>query len=170
MLFRSGSTRKHLNDYRGSNSRLDELQAAFLRVKLTRLDAWNARRSAIAQAYLKSIDPSRFSLPVVSECSEPNWHLFVVRSSRRDADIAEFARRGIDTAIHYPLAPPYQNAYADLCSVPRLEIATRLQNEVLSLPIGPHMPQSHVATVIAAANAPADWRAIGEISGHAVVN
>ena len=166
-----GSARKHFNDYQGSNSRLDELQAALLRVKLTRLDEWNARRSSIARAYLAGIDPLRFSLPVVPEWSEPNWHLFVARSTRRDADITAFARRGIETSVHYPLAPPYQPAYVDLLPVPaRLQITAHLQSEVMSLPIGPHMSQSDVAAVIAAANSLADWQSTGELSTQAAAS
>lgn len=166
-----GSTRKNLSDYQGSNSRLDELQAAFLRIRLSRLDEWNLRRSSIARTYLAGIDPLRFSLPVVPEWSEPNWHLFVVRSCRRDVEIAAFARKGIETSIHYPLAPLYQPAYADLLPVPaKLEITARLKSEVMSLPMGPHMPHSDVAAVIAAANMLADRRSAREISTQAAAD
>ncbi|HLX81362.1 MAG TPA: DegT/DnrJ/EryC1/StrS family aminotransferase [Burkholderiales bacterium] len=166
-----GFTKKHFNEYQGSNSRLDELQAALLRVKLARLDEWNARRSSIARAYLEGIGPSRLSLPVVSEWSEPNWHLFVVRSRRRDADAAGLARRGIETSIHYPLAPPYQAAYASLSPIrPRLSVTARLQDEVLSLPIGPHMPYSDVEAVIAAVNATVDWPPAERLSTSAAAD
>ena len=140
MLRNYGSKVKYHHDVAGLNSRLDSLQAAFLRIKLRRLDEWNDRRRAIAARYLELLaDVDGLVLPQVAEWAEPVWHLFVVRHPRRDALQAQLAAAGVDTIIHYPIAPHRSGAYADAFGAVDLPVAERLAAEVLSLPIGPHM-------------------------------
>jgi dTDP-4-amino-4,6-dideoxygalactose transaminase len=149
-----GSRKKHYNDCKGVNSRLDELQAALLRVKLPRLAEWNQRRAAIANSYLRGIGNRRLALPAVPEWAEPNWHLFVVRTPDRERDARALLDAGVQTHVHYPVAPHDQDAYREFSSMrPRPVIAEAIHREALSLPIGPHMTGPQVAAVIAAANA-----------------
>jgi len=149
-----GSRRKHYNERKGVNSRLDELQAALLRVKLRKLDEWNRRRASIARSYRNGITNARLALPVAPEWAEPNWHLFVVRTPDRDRDAAALLRAGVETQVHYPLAPHEQEAYREFASLrPRPVIAETIHRQALSLPIGPHMTGEQAAAVIAAANA-----------------
>ena len=149
-----GSRRKHYNEHQGINSRLDELQAALLRVKLRKLGEWNRRRAAIARSYLREIENTRLALPLVPEWAEPNWHLFVVRTRDRDRDAQALLRAGVETHIHYPVAPHEQDAYREFAALrPRPVIAETIHREALSLPIGPHMTGAQVAAVIAAVNA-----------------
>ena len=137
-----GSSRKYVNEVIGYNSRLDELEASFLRVKLRHLDEWNTRREKIASWYLEKL-PITFSeliLPKVPEWAKPCWHLFVVRSKNRDNMKDILAKNGISTLIHYPIAPHKQNAYKHLgYETGAFPIAEKLANEVLSLPIGIHV-------------------------------
>jgi dTDP-4-amino-4,6-dideoxygalactose transaminase len=136
-----GSQKKYHNLVQGFNSRLDELQAAFLSAKLATLDEDNATRRAIAAVYdreLAGIDG--LGLPHVPEWADPVWHLYVVRHARRDALAEKLAQVGIGTIVHYPVAPHLQQAYADLgFKEGDFPIAEAIHREVLSLPIGPHM-------------------------------
>ena len=136
-----GSTVRYVNETRGTNSRLDPLQAAVLRVKLRYLDAWNDRRRAIANLYAQALaDSGVVSLPYVPDWSDPVWHLFVVRTPNRPALQAALADSGIQTLIHYPIPPHLQQAYADMGHQRGdFPIAETLADEVLSLPIGPHL-------------------------------
>lgn len=147
-----GSHKKYENLYKGVNSRLDELQAALLRVKLARLDADNQRRREIAARYLREIRHPQITLPVVGEKNEPVWHVFVVRSTARDTLQKYFNDAGIGTLIHYPLPPHHQQAYREWKdrSYPLTEAIHR---EVLSIPISPVMREAEVDAVIAACNA-----------------
>ena len=147
-----GAPRKNAHEVKGFNSRLDELQAALLRVKLRRLDEWNARRAAVAGRYLAGIRHDALDLPAVDARATPNWHLFVVRSRDRDRHAAALGKSGIETQVHYPVAPHEQAAYCELAAT-RSPIAERIHREALSLPIGPHMPHAQIEAVIAAANA-----------------
>lgn len=149
-----GSRVKYVNDVQGWNSRLDPLQAAVLRVKLTHLDAWNDRRRAIAARYLDGLRDAGVALPEVPDWAEPAWHLFVVRHPRRDALAATLGEAGIGTLIHYPLPPHRQQAYAELgLAADAFPIANRLADQVLSLPMGPHQPDAATAAVIDAVRA-----------------
>ena len=106
-----GSTVKYYNDVKGYNSRLDPLQAAFLRVKLKYLDEWNERRQQIARCYLESmVDVPGLVLPYVPEWSQPIWHQFVIRHVRRSALQAALHHAGIGTLIHYPIPPHLSDA------------------------------------------------------------
>jgi dTDP-4-amino-4,6-dideoxygalactose transaminase len=153
VLANYGSRKKYVNEVRGLNTRLDPLQAAVLGVKLTHLDAWNARRQRVAQRYLDALSRTDLILPVVAEGCESAWHLFVVRAvglGAREALIAKLTEASIQTLIHYPIPPHLQVAYADL-GLPRgsFPLAERYADEVLSLPIGPHIHDAQVDHVIA---------------------
>ena len=146
-----GSQVKYHNEVKGYNSRLDELQAAFLREKLKALDAWNSRRQAIATLYLSQLDASSLVLPFVPDWASPVWHLFVVRSQQRDTLQAQLQQRGIDTMIHYPIPPHLQPAYAELgYAQDAFPIAEAIHREVLSLPMGPHLGLAESMQVVAA--------------------
>jgi len=149
-----GSRTKYQNEVRGYNSRLDELQAAVLRAKLPHLDEWNARRAAQAQRYACELRAADVSLPWVPTWADTVWHLYVVRSTCRDALRAHLSASGVDTLIHYPLPPHRQPAYADMgFDQDAFPIASTIANEVLSLPIGPHMTAEQQRFVIDAVTA-----------------
>jgi dTDP-4-amino-4,6-dideoxygalactose transaminase len=136
-----GSQVKYVNIERGCNSRLDELQAAFLRVKLRRLDEWNERRRALAARYADRLAGTPgVAIPRAPQWAEPVWHLYVVRISHRAELMAALQAAGIGSLVHYPIPPHLQQAYADL-GLPKgtLPLAERLADTVLSLPIGPHV-------------------------------
>jgi dTDP-4-amino-4,6-dideoxygalactose transaminase len=145
-----GSSVKYHNEFKGHNSRLDELQAAFLRAKLKGLDAGNVRRREIAARYLDGLAGAGLELPFVPEWAEPVWHLFVVRSPARQALQAALGERGIGTLVHYPIPPHRQPAYAELAmSEGSFPIAEAIHREVLSLPMWPQMRDEQVERVIA---------------------
>ena len=156
LLRNYGSRRKYVNEVIGCNSRLDPLQAAVLRVKLAKLDAWNTRRRRIAQRYNQAWGDSRLLLPLTAEGAEPVWHLYVIRHPHRDALADALAQRGVSTLIHYPIAPHRQQAYAGMAAhLPALPLAESLSQQVLSLPIGPHLDETDIEQVIAAVDATA---------------
>jgi len=148
-----GSKKKYYNEEKGHNSRLDELQAAFLRVKLKRLDEWNDRRRAIAARYLADLDDqTNLTLPFVPEWAEPVWHLFVVRHLKRNDLQQKLSAADIGTLIHYPVPPHLSGAYADAgWKRGAFPIAEELADIVLSLPMGPHLSQQQVNWVVAEA-------------------
>jgi dTDP-4-amino-4,6-dideoxygalactose transaminase len=129
-----GSKVKYQHDLAGYNSRLDEIQAAFLRVKLAVLDEWNARRREIATQYSKLLAGGDIDLPLIPEYAEPVWHLYVIRSKHRDALKAQLEEQGVSTTIHYPIPPHLQACYQGF-QERHLPIAERLGGEVLSLPM-----------------------------------
>lgn len=137
-----GSSQKYVNEFKGVNSRLDEMQAAFLRVKLKHLDTWNARRRAIAECYCSELAGTELTLPALPAHSESVWHLYVVRSTRRHYLQNALKERGVGTLIHYPIPPHLQNAYSELGYRPgSFPIAERLAEEVISLPLWPQMQE-----------------------------
>ena len=150
-----GSRVKYVNLERGYNSRLDEMQAAFLRVKLPCLDAWNERRRVLAARYddrLAGI--AGLGLPRAPQWAEPIWHLYVVRTGRRADLIAALEKAGIGSLIHYPIPPHLQEAYADLgWPAGTFPLAETLAETVLSLPMGAHMPVEAVDEVAAVVRA-----------------
>ncbi|MBS0506261.1 MAG: DegT/DnrJ/EryC1/StrS family aminotransferase [Proteobacteria bacterium] len=147
-----GSTRKYVHDIQGGNTRLDELQAAFLRVKLAELDRWNARRQEVAGWYADRLAGSPVQLPRIESGCESAWHLYVVCSTRRD-ELQQFLfERGISTVIHYPVPPHWQACYAGMAGM-QLPAAERLASEVLSLPMCPFMTPADVAVVADAVSA-----------------
>ncbi|GAA2780337.1 DegT/DnrJ/EryC1/StrS family aminotransferase [Crossiella cryophila] len=148
LLRNYGSRVKYQHEIQATNSRLDELQAAMLRVKLPALDRWNDRRKEVADRYLRELaDIEDLVLPVVPVWAEPVWHLFVVRCAERDAVQERLAGLGIGTLIHYPVAVHRSPAYAD-GSWGELPVADQVAERVLSLPIGPHMSEDEVTAVI----------------------
>ena len=145
-----GSKKKYFHDEKGFNSRVDEMQAAFLRVKLKKLDEWNARRAALAGRYLAELNQlSALTRPFVPEWAEPVWHLFVVRHPRRDALQQKLGEAGVGSLIHYPVAAHLAGAYADL-RLPRgtFPVAEELADTVLSLPMGPHLTKEQADVVV----------------------
>ena len=146
-----GSRVRYHNEVAGVNSRLDELQAAILRVKLRKLDEWNERRRRLAAAYHDGLRGGDFVLPVEPRAMRSCWHLYVVRVPQRERIVKVLADAGIGTLVHYPV-PPYRSpAYASL-RIPAgtFPIADRLADEVLSLPMGPHLADEQVKHVIGA--------------------
>lgn len=150
VLSNYGSKIKYHNEIKGFNSRLDELQAAFLRAKLPMLDEWNRRRQVIATMYLSQLKNEDLILPYVPDWAEPVWHLFVVRSEQRDTLQRQLSEEGIGTMIHYPIPPHLQPAYSELgYGQGAFPISETIHREVLSLPIGPHLGIEHASKVIA---------------------
>ena len=146
-----GSRVKYVNEVQGYNSRLDPLQAAALRVKLPYLDAWNARRAAVAELYTSSLGNSGLVLPAVLDGADPAWHLYVVRSPDRDALQARLTQAGIGSLIHYPIPPHLQQAYAGAgFTAGQFPLAESMAEQVLSLPMGPHLGREQQLRVIAA--------------------
>jgi dTDP-4-amino-4,6-dideoxygalactose transaminase len=144
-----GSKTKYFNDFKGFNSRMDELQAAFLRVKLKKLDQWNERRRALAARYLAAW-PKALPLvqPFVPLWADPVWHLFVVRHAKRDLLQKRLAEAGIHALIHYPVPPHLSGAYAEgKWSRGAFPVAEQLADTVLSLPMGPHLTDEQAALV-----------------------
>jgi len=150
LLRNYGSRVKYQHQEAGQNTRLDELQAAVLRVKLGCLDEWNARRSAVARRYSEALRGLRHvAVPYVPEYARPVWHLYVVRSTRRDALKSYLDQQGIATMIHYPRPPHLQPCYQAFGHL-NLPVAAQFANEVLSLPISPSLSDHDVDRVIAA--------------------
>jgi dTDP-4-amino-4,6-dideoxygalactose transaminase len=139
-----GSEKKYHNSVKGYNSRLDELQAAFLRAKLPLLDEDNAWRGKISDLYMEGLkDCPDLILPFVPEWSSPVWHLYIVRTKKRQVLQERLHTLGVGTLIHYPIAPHLQPAYASLgFERGKFPIAEKMANEVLSLPMGPHLSYS----------------------------
>lgn len=133
-----GSHEKYHNKYKGMNSRLDEIQAAVLRVKLPYLDVDTQKRRKVAEAYLSALSSltSALSVPYVADYGLPAWHLFVVRTSQRDQLAKHLTEHGIQMLIHYPVPPHRQAAYPELGGQ-LLPLTESIHREVLSLPIGP---------------------------------
>lgn len=149
MLRNYGSKKKYVHEVAGVNSRLDELQAAILRVKLAKLDEWNNKRQKIAQRYsslLAGIED--LQLPFVPEKTTHVFHLYVIRTKRREELIRHLDSFGISTLVHYPVPPHAQGAYSDLAySGEHLPLGIAAANETLSLPIWPQMTFDQVDAV-----------------------
>ena len=129
-----GSHKKYENLYKGINSRLDEMQAAMLRVKLRYLDVESTKRREIANYYLKNIKNNSIVLPIVRNEDNHVWHLFVIRTKNRDELQKYLAENGIQTLIHYPIPPHKQNAYKEWNNE-SYPISEQIHDEILSLPI-----------------------------------
>lgn len=144
-----GSRVKYQNETIGYNSRLDEMQAAVLRVKLAKLDEWNGRRSELAARYREGLAGFGLVLPEAPSWGDHVWHLFVVRTADRDALQKRLAAAGVGTMIHYPIPPHLQPACACLAITEgTLPLTEAIHREVLSLPLGPHLSLAEVNTVI----------------------
>ncbi len=152
LLRNYGSRVKYYNEVKGFNSRLDPLQAAFLRVKLKHLDEWNGRRARIAQIYLEKLSGlPGLTLPYVpAECT-PAWHLFVILHEQRDRLQETLKQASIGTLIHYPVPPHLAEAYTGSGYSPGdCPISEQIANTILSIPMGPHLTLEDAAFVISA--------------------
>jgi len=143
-----GSHQKYHNKYKGMNSRLDEIQAAILRVKLKTLDEDTEKRRKVAEAYLSALksQSSGLTLPYVADYGTPAWHLFIVRTPKRDELAVHLAEKEIQTVTHYPIPPHHQAAYPEFSGY-SLPITEAIHREVLSLPISPVMDKGDVVAV-----------------------
>ncbi len=143
-----GSTQKYVHDVAAVNSRLDELQAAFLRVRLGVLDDWNRHRRSVAEQYIQRLSSvPDIQVPHILPEVESVWHLFVIRSADREALQAYLTQQGIQTLIHYPTPPHRQGAYRASHGHQSYPVAENLSREILSLPMGPHLPAEAVDQV-----------------------
>lgn len=151
LLRNYGSAQRYHHMETGFNSRLDELQAAFLRVKLRHLETWNNRRRDIARRYIVAFSDLPFWLPESDGDNISSWHLFVIRTHQRAELAAKLKAEGIATLIHYPVPPFLQEAYISLgYRGDSFPISARISNEVLSLPMDPMMTDAQVEHVITA--------------------
>lgn len=158
LLRNYGSNKKYFHKAQGQNSRLDEVQAAVLRVKLKYLDEWNARRAAIAGQYNSALANSNIYLPIVPDWAIPVWHLFVIRTPQRDHLQRHLTKVGINTLIHYPMPPHLQDAYSCLgYKQGDLPITENVARDILSLPIGPHLEHHQLDLVIEKLTNEATW-------------
>lgn len=146
-----GATERYVHPERGSNSRLDEIQAAVLSVKLGHLERWNARRAAIAEIYLEGLSDAPVGLPAAPAHDVHAWHVFAIRTHRRDALAAHLRAAGVETLSHYPVPPHLQGAYRDLGLGPgSLPLSEAIARETLSLPMGPHLAPADAERVVEA--------------------
>jgi dTDP-4-amino-4,6-dideoxygalactose transaminase len=146
-----GSERKYENLHQGVNSRLDEMQAALLRIKLRHLNEEINCRRDIAEYYLANIDNPKIRLPAINERQSHVWHLFVVRSDNRNALQSYLAEHEVQTLIHYPVPPHRQKAYKAYQNL-KLPLTEQIHASALSLPMGPHLTLEQVRRVVEAAN------------------
>jgi dTDP-4-amino-4,6-dideoxygalactose transaminase len=144
-----GSRKKYFNECIGYNSRLDELQAALLRVKLRRLDEWNDKRRSVAQEYCRLLSETPgLTLPDAAEWAEPVWHQFVIRHLKRDALQELIRSQGVDTMIHYPVPPHLSEAYSGMGkSRGCYPVTESIAETVLSIPMGPHLSREEMEMV-----------------------
>jgi dTDP-4-amino-4,6-dideoxygalactose transaminase len=146
-----GQSAKYVHVERGTNSRLDTVQAAVLRVKLARLDAWNASRAAHAARYSEGLAGKGLVLPVVDERSTHVYHLYVVRTGHRAALQRHLLERGIQSLIHYPIPIHFQEAYRDLGKRRGdFPVTERVSDEILSLPMFPELMVEQIDRVVEA--------------------
>lgn len=151
-----GSHEKYKNIFKGVNSRLDEIQAAMLSVKLKYLDQETHERRKIAELYLSNINNEYIDLPLPPNTKATNldkhvWHLFVIRTDKRELLQRHLAESQIQTLIHYPIPPHLQLAYKEL-NQQKFPVSESIHNQVLSIPIGPTMTNAQVSRVIDALN------------------
>ena len=150
-----GSHKKYENLYRGGNDRMDEIQAAMLKVKLKHIGDMTVARRSVARRYMEGINHSAVKLPgLPASCSEHAWHLFVVRVGlgQREDFVEHLKENGVGTLIHYPIPPHRQVAYAGLFEGVSLPIAEAMAEDVVSLPISPVLTSEEVEHVINAVN------------------
>lgn len=149
MLRNYGTAEKYNSEYIGINSRLDELQAAFLRVKMKHLDKENRTRQKNASTYLKEVTNIYIKLPEIEKFSQPVWHQFVIKSGHRDKLKEYLSKNEIDSIVHYPIPPHMQKAYSFLnFKIGDFPIAEKLANESLSIPIDPYLDEQEINYVI----------------------
>jgi dTDP-4-amino-4,6-dideoxygalactose transaminase len=146
-----GSHKKYENRYKGLNSRLDEMQAALLSVKLKYLDKGNKKRAQIAQTYLQKIQNPKIILPQIMPNNQHVWHLFVIRTPKREELQTFLSKNGVQSMIHYPIPPHKQEAYKVFKSL-HLPITQSIHKEVLSLPMNECLSDKDIATIIEVIN------------------
>lgn len=147
-----GSSKKYVNQLKGLNSRLDEIQAAVLNVKLKYIDSENQHRRAIAQRYCKEVINPKITLPIYPDDELSHvWHLFVIRTSDRNKLQAYLSENEIQTLIHYPIPPHQQEAYEEMNQL-SFPISESIHSEVLSLPISPVLEDDEVSRIVAVIN------------------
>jgi len=146
-----GSEKKYIHEVQGTNSRIDELQAAFLRIKLKHLNKWNKRRSKIADFYLRKLKmhASKLTLPSVPRFAKPVWHLFVIRLNERNKLQKILAKKKIETIIHYPFLPQKQKVFRNK-TFPKNTLSQKVTSEIISLPIGPNQSLKTSSKVVKA--------------------
>ena len=142
-----GSSKKYENTYKGVNSRLDEIQASLLRVKLKYLDNEIKKRQKIANYYLDNIMNEKIILPINKNSTHHVWHLFVIKSDNRNKLQSYLSENDIETLIHYPIPPHKQKSYLELDTL-NLPISEKLHNEVLSLPINPALSKKSCEYIV----------------------
>lgn len=143
-----GAEKKYIHEFKGCNSRLDALQAAVLRVKLTHLEEWNMRRKSVARKYREAFaEVEDLVSPEVPDWADPVWHLFTICINRRDALQTFLESKGVVTLIHYPIPPHLSTAYASDQVWGKYPLTEKISNNILSLPIGPHMKNWQVEKV-----------------------
>lgn len=147
-----GSSKKYVNLCKGMNSRLDEIQAAALSVKLPALLLDNAKRERIAAHYLKEMRNPLVKLPDPGNPREHVWHIFAIRSEYRDALQAHLAEAGVETLIHYPIPPHLQKAYRSEFASATYPVAEKIAATELSLPLHPLLTESEISRIIEAVN------------------
>lgn len=149
ILANYGSDYRYHNIYKGTNSRLDEIQAGFLRIKLNDLDKWNLNRKKIAEKYMDGIKNQKITKPYVASYADSIWHLFVIRTENRDEFEKYLNDNGVGTTIHYPVPMHLQEAYKDLnIKEGELPIAEKIANEVISIPMYYGMKEEEIQYVI----------------------
>jgi dTDP-4-amino-4,6-dideoxygalactose transaminase len=142
-----GSEVKYHNTFKGINSRLDELQAALLSVKLRHLDVEIERRRAIANAFLNGIKNPKIKLPYIEQQEQHVWHLFVIQVDNRATFQSYLTEKGIQTVIHYPIPPHKQKAYSELNKL-SFPLTEKIHEQILSLPISPVLIDAEVQKII----------------------
>lgn len=153
MLRNYGTQDKYISKIIGYNSRLDELQAAFLRTKLKRLEEWNLSRRKIAQRYLDEIDTKFIDLPEVKEYAVPNWHIFPIMTDFRDKLSKNLKGLGVQNIIHYPLPPYLQGAYSYMGIKKKdFPISSSIADRIISIPMHPYLTEEEVDYVISSVN------------------
>ncbi len=147
-----GFEERYISHYKGINSRLDEVQAAFLRVKLRDLDVANARRRTIAMRYIAEIENDKLQLPRWDGSKEHVFHLFVLRCEDRDGLRDYLLERGVATTVHYPVPPHKQNALSSYSTL-SFKVTERIHNTILSIPLNPALTDDQATKIISALNA-----------------
>ncbi len=148
-----GSKEKYVHDYAGYNCRLDEVQAAILRIKLKHLDKLNTRRRYFAEYYLNNIDNREIILPQKISDIEHVWHLFVIRTTKRNELQKHLSKNNIGTLIHYPIPPYKQKAYKQLnINDSTFPVTTKISDEVLSIPLNPFMEEGEIKKIVTVLN------------------
>jgi dTDP-4-amino-4,6-dideoxygalactose transaminase len=146
-----GSSSKYVHTIKGLNSRLDEIQAAVLNVKLKYLQEENLIRQKIADFYLLNIKNPKIILPTIGKPKENNWHLFIIRCNERDRLKSYLFEKGIEAQIHYPVPPHVQIAFKEMCEM-SFPISEQIHREVLSLPLNIYLTQEEQSAIVSAVN------------------